>query len=59
MTDTGEGATLDAGVKQLATQLITFDSQAERQQVSALLLGFWPVLLAAVMLVVIIRRRRL
>lgn len=59
MTDTGEGATLDAGVKQLATQLITFDSQAERQQVFALLLGFWPVLLAAVMLVVIIRRRRL
>ena len=59
MTDTGEGATLDAGVKQLATQLITFDSQAERQQVSALLLGFWPVLLAAVMLIVIIQRRRL
>lgn len=59
MTDTGEGATLDAGVKQLATQLITFPSQQERQQISAILLGFWPLLLTLVMLVVVIRRRRL
>lgn len=59
MTDSGEGATLDAGVKQLATQLITFDSQQERQTVSALLLGFWPVTLTLVMLIVVIRRRRL
>ncbi len=59
MTDTGEAATLDAGVKQLATQLITFPSQQERQQVSAVLLGFWPGLLALAMLVVLIRRRRL
>ena len=59
MTDTGEGATLDAGVKQLATQLITFPSQQERQRVSAVLMGFWPVLLTLAMLIVIIRRRRL
>ena len=59
MTDTGEGATLDAGVKQLATQLITFPSQQERQCVSAVLMGFWPVLLTLAMLIVIIRRRRL
>ena len=59
MTDTGEGATLDAGVKQLATQLITFPSQRDRQVVSAVLLGFWPVMLTLVMLIVIIRRRRL
>ena len=59
MTDAGEGATLDAGVKQLATQLITFPSQRERQVVSAILLGFWPVMLTLVMLIVIIRRRRL
>lgn len=59
MTDTGEGATLDAGVKQLATQLITFPSQQARQNVSAVLLGFWPVLLTLAMLIVLIRRRRL
>lgn len=59
MTDTGEGATLDAGVKQLATQLITFPSQQARQNVSAVLLGFWPALLALAMLIVLIRRRRL
>ncbi len=59
MTDQGGGATLDAGVKQLATQLITFDSQAQRQQVSALLLGLWPVLIGVVMIAVLIRRRRL
>jgi len=59
MTDAGEGATLDAGVKQLATQLITFDSQQQRQTVSAVLLGFWPVLLTIAMLIVVIRRRRL
>lgn len=59
MTDTGRGATLDAGVKQLATQLIAFDSQQERQQISAVLLCFWPSLLTAVMLLVVIRRRRL
>lgn len=59
MTDTGEGATLDAGVKQLATQLITFPSQQARQNVSAALLGFWPALLALAMLIVLIRRRRL
>lgn len=59
MTDTGEGATLDAGVKQLATQLITFASQQERQAVSAVLMGFWPGALTVAMLIVIIRRRRL
>ena len=59
MTDDGEGATLDAGVKQLATLLITFGSQQQRQTVSAVLLGFWPVTLTIVMLIVMIRRRRL
>lgn len=59
MTDTGEGATLDAGVKQLATQLISFDNQQERQMISAVLMGFWPGLLTVAMFIVLIRRRRL
>ena len=59
MIDTGEGATLDAGVKQLATQLISFDSQQERQIVSAVLMSFWPCLLTLAMFIVLIRRRRL
>ena len=59
MTDSGEGATLDAGVKQLPTQLITFESQMERRIVSAVLAGFWPGLLTLIMLIVVIRRRRL
>lgn len=59
MTDTGEGATLDADVKQLATQLISFDNQQERQMISAVLMGFWPGLLTVAMFIVLIRRRRL
>lgn len=59
MTDSGEGATLDAGVKQLATQIITFPSQQTRQHVSGLLLGLFPALLTLAMLLVVIRRRRL
>lgn len=59
ITDTGEGATLEAGVKQLPTQLISFPSQKTQQQVSLLLLTALPCLLTAAMLVVIIRRRRL
>lgn len=59
MTDTGEGATLEAGVKQLPTQLITFPNQQVRQQISMALLLALPAALTLVMLIVVIRRRRL
>ncbi len=59
MTERGSSATLDAGVKQLATQLITFDSQTQRQRVSALLLLLWPCLLGLALVIVRIVRRRL
>lgn len=53
------GATLDAGVKELPNQLIRFDSEQTRQQVSALFLAGMPCALLAIMLAVLLRRRRL
>lgn len=59
ITDSREGATLEAGVKQLPTQLIAFPNQQVQQQVSLILLLALPVLLTLVMLVVVSLRRRL
>ena len=58
MTDRDGGATIAAGVKQLPAQLITFDSEQTRQQVSAAIL-LLPGAIALVMAIVLIRRRRL
>ena len=59
ITDSGEGATLEAGVKQLPTQLITFPNQQVQQQVSLVLLLALPTALTLIMLIVVLRRRRL
>ena len=59
MTDRDGEATLAAGVKQLPAQLITFDSEQTRRQVSAVILLTLPSLIAVAMAVVLIRRRRL
>lgn len=59
MTDQGSGATLDAGVKQLAAQLITFPSEQEKQAVSLLLLLALPCAILLAMSIVLVRRRRL
>jgi len=59
ITDSHEGATLEAGVKQLPTQLITFPNQQIQQHISLILLLALPVLLTLVMLVVVLLRRRL
>lgn len=59
ITDSGEGATLEAGVKQLPTQLITFPNQQIQQRVSLMLMLALPVTLTLVMVIVVLRRRRL
>ncbi len=59
MTDRGDGATLDAGVKQIPAHLITFDSADTMQKVSIMLITILPVSLFIIMLVVIGWRRRL
>ena len=59
ITDSHEGATLEAGVKQLPTQLITFPNQQVQQQVSLVLLLALPTALTLIMLIVVLRRRRL
>lgn len=59
MMDRSVDVTLDAGVKRLPAQLITFDNQQQRQQVSLLFLIGIPVLILAIMTVVLLRRRRL
>ena len=51
--------TLDAGVKRLSAQLISFDNARQRQQVSTLFLIGLPGAILLVMAVVLIRRRRL
>lgn len=51
--------TLDAGVKRISAQLITFDNAQQRQQVSLLFLGALPAMILFVMIVVLIQRRRL
>lgn len=59
MTERGMAATLDAGVKRLPAQLITFDSQRTQRIVSILMLTVLPGLTLLAMAVVLIRRRRL
>lgn len=59
MTDRGDGATLEAGVKQLPAQLITFDSEKTRQSVSAVIIAALPCLLLVLMAAVLVKRRRL
>ena len=59
MTDRGMAATLDAGVKRLPAQLITFGSQRTQQIVSILLLTVLPGLTLVAMAAVLLRRRRL
>lgn len=59
MTDRGDGATLDAGVKRIPAQLIAFDSAQTRQWVSAVLLFALPTAIVLVMAAVLLKRRRL
>ena len=59
ITDQGSGATLDAGVKRLAAQLITFPSEQEKQAVSLVFLLALPCAILLAMSVVLLRRRRL
>lgn len=59
MTGTDGSATLDAGIKQLPAQLITFDNQATQQRVSLLLITALPATTLLVMIVVLVKRRRL
>lgn len=59
MTDLDGTATLEAGVKQLPAQLITFENQQVRLWVSAVILAALPCLIAIIMAAVLIGRRRL
>ncbi len=59
MTDRSLSPTLDAGVKQLPAQLISFDSAHHQQIVSILMLTLLPGLLLIIMAAVLIRRRRM
>lgn len=59
MTGRTADATLDAGVKRLSAQLITFDNAQQRMQVSTLFLTGVPGMLLLVMAIVLIHRRRL
>ena len=51
--------TLDAGVKRLSAQLISFDNAQQRRQVSTLFLVGLPGTILLVMVIVLIHRRRL
>lgn len=55
----GVDVTLDAGVKRLSAQLITFDNERQRQQVCAVLLAGLPTVILLVMGIVLVQRRRL
>lgn len=59
MSDAEETASLDAGVKRLAAQRITFDNERSRQRVSIISLTLLPGVLLLAMAVVLIQRRRL
>ena len=59
MTGQAADTTLDAGVKRLSAQLITFDNAQQRQQVSMLFLTGLPSVILLVMAIVLIHRRRL
>lgn len=59
MSDAEETASLDAGVKRLAAQRITFDNERSRQRVSIISLTLLPGVLLLAMAVVLVQRRRL
>jgi hypothetical protein len=59
MSDLDQTASLDAGVKRLPAQRITFDNESTRQRVTILSIALLPCLLLLTMTVVLIRRRRL
>lgn len=59
MADLDQTASLDAGVKRLPAQRITFDSESSRQRVSVLSLTVLPGLLLLTMTFVLLKRRRL
>ena len=58
MADIDQTASLDAGVKRLPAQRITFDSES-RQRVTILALTLIPGVLLLTMAVVLLKRRRL
>lgn len=59
MADIDQTASLDAGVKRLPAQRITFDSESSRQHVTILALTVIPGVLLLTMAVVLLKRRRL
>ena len=59
MADIDQTASLDAGVKRLPAQRITFDSESSRQRVTILALTLIPGVLLLTMAVVLLKRRRL
>ena len=59
MADIDQTASLDAGVKRLPAQRITFDSESSRQRVTLLALTVIPGVLLLTMAVVLLKRRRL
>jgi ABC-2 type transport system permease protein len=59
MSDLDQTASLDAGVKRLAAQRITFDNASSRQRVTILSIALVPCILLIVMAVVLLKRRRL
>ena len=59
MADIDQTASLDAGVKRLPAQRITFDSESSRQRVTILALTVIPGVLLLTMAVVLLKRRRL
>ena len=59
MADNDQTASLDAGVKRLPAQRITFDSESSRQRVTILALTLIPGVLLLTMAVVLLKRRRL
>lgn len=59
MAEIDQTASLDAGVKRLPAQRITFDSESSRQRVTILALTLIPGVLLLTMAVVLLKRRRL
>ena len=59
MADIDQTASLDAGVKRLPAQRITFDSESSRQRVTILALTLIPGVLLLTMAIVLLKRRRL
>lgn len=59
MADIDQTASLDAGVKRLPAQRVTFDSESSRQRITILALTLIPGVLLLTMAVVLLKRRRL